>query len=52
MPLIDRLMAVDQPEYPNGGDYLGYMSLGSEALSANKTVTFHVPKLSIDVQTK
>lgn len=52
MPLLDRLMAIDKPEYPKAGDYLGYMSLGSEALSANKTVTFHVPKLAIDVQTK
>jgi hypothetical protein len=52
MLLLDILLAKDDSDYPRSSDYIGYMSLGSEALSANKTVTFHVPKLAIDVQTK
>lgn len=52
MPLLDVLLDSSNPDYPRTGDYIGYMSLGSEALSANKTVTFHVPKLAIDVVTK
>ena len=48
----DQLTSSSKADYPKASDYHGYMSLGSEALSANKTVTFHVPKLSIDVQKK
>lgn len=51
MPLLDDLTSSKGADYPKPGDYLGYMSLGSEALSANKTVTFHVPRLSVDVTT-
>ncbi|KAK0386443.1 hypothetical protein NLU13_6279 [Sarocladium strictum] len=52
MPLMDILLAKNDPDYPSTKDYIGYMSLGSEALSANSTVTFHVPTLAIDVELK
>lgn len=50
-PLMARLASMTGTNLPKGSDYLGYMSLGSEALSADVAVTFHVPTLSIDVKT-
>lgn len=55
-PLIEEVLKVDgtkfpKANFPSGSDYMGYLSLGSEALYAKKTVTFHVPKLSIDIKT-
>jgi len=51
MPLMDKLVSMAQEGFPKETDYLGYMSLGSETLSATDPVTFSVPRLSIDVQT-
>lgn len=49
-PLVARILEETGPRYPSASDYLGYMGLGSEALSADTTVTFHVPMLSIDIK--
>lgn len=54
-PLVDRLFTVDNDtaaEYPSRSDYLGYLSLGTEAYSSSTEVTFHVPELSIDIETQ
>ncbi|KAK7402885.1 hypothetical protein QQX98_011370 [Neonectria punicea] len=48
-PLVDYVMTADEEFYPSTSDYMGYMSWGTEAYSANKSVTFDVPRLSIDV---
>lgn len=37
--------------YPSSSDFLGYLSLGTEAYSSSDSVTFHVPALSIDINT-
>ncbi|KAL6879318.1 concanavalin A-like lectin/glucanase [Trichoderma novae-zelandiae] len=52
-PLINSLFKITATaaDLPKSGDYLGYMALGSEAFSADKTVTLYVPKLSIDIET-
>jgi hypothetical protein len=49
-PLITRLSSMNTAGFPTVSDYLGHISLGSEAFSANTNVTFYVPVLSIDVQ--
>lgn len=51
-PLIQRLFEITHDNFPTNADYLGYMGLGSEAFDAVKNVTFHVPRLSIDIQGK
>jgi hypothetical protein len=38
-------------DYPSSADFLGYLSLGTEAYSSSDSVTFHVPSLSIDIDT-
>ncbi|KAF4980493.1 hypothetical protein FZEAL_3504 [Fusarium zealandicum] len=48
-PLIDEILSMEDKDYPSASDYMGYMSWGTEAYSVNKTVTFDVPSLSIDV---
>jgi hypothetical protein len=48
-PLITQLTAMNKATFPTMSDFLGYMSLGSEAFSANNNVTFYVPTLSIDI---
>lgn len=52
-PLINSLFKLTSTttELPKSGDYLGYLALGSEAFSVDKTVTLYVPKLSIDIET-
>lgn len=52
-PLINSLfkLTATAADLPKSGDYLGYLALGSEAFSADKTVTLYVPKLSIDIET-
>lgn len=51
-PLVRRVLAGTGSYYPTESDYIGYMGLGSEAYHANTAVTFHVPQLAIDVQTR
>ncbi|KAI5460394.1 concanavalin A-like lectin/glucanase domain-containing protein [Mariannaea sp. PMI_226] len=50
-PLIEKLLKMDQADFPTEDYYMGYMSWGSEAYSSTKNVTFNVPKLSIDLGT-
>lgn len=49
-PLINGLFKLTATDLPKSGDYLGYLALGSEAFSVDKTVTLYVPKLSIDIE--
>jgi hypothetical protein len=49
-PLITQLSSLNNVHVPTDSDFLGYMSLGSEAFSANTNITFYVPTLSIDIQ--
>jgi hypothetical protein len=49
-PLITQLSSINNADFPTDSDFLGYMSLGSEAFSSNTNVTFYVPTLSIDIQ--
>jgi hypothetical protein len=49
-PLIQTIAEMDDPDYPKAADYMGYMSMGTEAYSSADFVTFHVPMLSIDVE--
>ena len=52
VPLLRKITSSKKGTiYPVGADHIGYLSLGSEALSAEKTVTFHVPRLSVDIET-
>lgn len=51
-PLVNRLVEMDRTNFPTKEDYIGYMSLGTEAYFSTEVVTFHVPELSIDVDTK
>ncbi|KAH7253541.1 concanavalin A-like lectin/glucanase domain-containing protein [Fusarium redolens] len=51
-PLIEEILSMDNANYPSSSDYIGYMSWGTEAYSANTTVTFDVPSLSINVEKK
>ncbi|CRK11639.1 xyloglucan-specific endo-beta-1 like protein [Verticillium longisporum] len=51
MPLVTKLMGMRGANFPKTTDYLGYMGLGSEALSTSEPVTFWVPELSIDIRT-
>lgn len=48
-PLLDRLVEMAKTDFPTDSDYVGYMSLGTEAYSSDDYVTFHVPELSIEV---
>lgn len=50
-PFIDEIIRLGNSTYISNDDYLGYLSFGSEAYSASKTVTFHVPLLAIQVET-
>ena len=43
---------MDEDDFPSSSDYLGYIGMGTEAYYAKKEVTFHVPTLSIDIETK
>lgn len=52
LPLVTFILDMNNSSFPNSADYLGYVSLGTEALSATKEVTFHVPTLSIDIEGK
>ncbi|KFA66793.1 hypothetical protein S40285_08828 [Stachybotrys chlorohalonatus IBT 40285] len=48
--LVDHLMEMDNDDFPNRSDYIGYLSLGTEAYFSEEVVTFHVPELAIEVQ--
>ncbi|KAM5341762.1 hypothetical protein ACJ41O_014793 [Fusarium nematophilum] len=50
-PLVEKILDMDNTNYPSASDYMGYMSWGTEAYYANSMVTFDVPSLSIDVVT-
>ncbi|KAL0934854.1 xyloglucan-specific endoglucanase [Colletotrichum truncatum] len=55
-PLVKKLTdstitsTASDVKFPSSSTYLGYMGLGSEALSAKKVITFRVPTLSIDIE--
>lgn len=51
-PLINGVvdLQVTNAKTPSDSDYLGYMSMGSEAYSSDREVTFHVPELAVDIQ--
>lgn len=51
LPLITKLFAMDNTDYPVSTDYLGYFAFGSEAYYSDAYVTFDVPHLSINVTT-
>ncbi|KAF6814717.1 xyloglucan-specific endoglucanase [Colletotrichum plurivorum] len=48
--LTDSTITKTGVKFPTTATYLGYMGLGSEALSAKEVVTFRVPTLSIDIK--
>lgn len=51
-PLINSVFKLTTvTDIPKSSDYLGYLALGSEAFSVDKTVTLYVPQLSIDIET-
>lgn len=50
--LVDRLIEMDEEDFPSESDYIGYMSVGTETYSADDFVTFHVPELAVDVHLK
>ncbi|CZS94399.1 uncharacterized protein RAG0_04409 [Rhynchosporium agropyri] len=49
-PLLSEITTMGNTSYPTGSTYLGHLSLGSEAFSANTSVIFTVPTLSLDIQ--
>ncbi|KAF4592115.1 glycoside hydrolase family 12 protein [Ophiocordyceps camponoti-floridani] len=49
-PLIRQVFQTKRDGFPSSSDYLGYFSFGSEAYYSDKTVTFSVPSLSIDIR--
>ncbi|TDZ13576.1 putative xyloglucan-specific endo-beta-1,4-glucanase A [Colletotrichum spinosum] len=48
--LTDSTITKTGVKFPSTATYLGYMGLGSEALSAKSVVSFRVPTLSIDIK--
>lgn len=50
--LITELTSKSGSEYPSTSDYLGSFAFGSEAYYATQNVTFYVPELSVDIQSK
>ncbi|KAL6897492.1 glycoside hydrolase family 12 protein [Trichoderma evansii] len=51
-PLINSVFKLTSTiDLPKSSDYLGYLALGSETFSVDKTVTLYVPQLSIDIET-
>lgn len=51
-PLINSVFKLTATiDLPKSSDYLGYLALGSETFYVDKTVTFYVPQLSIDIET-
>ncbi|EED13686.1 conserved hypothetical protein [Talaromyces stipitatus ATCC 10500] len=50
-PLITELTSKTGTEYPKESDYMGSFGFGTEAYSANQFVTFHVPRLEVNIQT-
>ncbi|KAJ9209410.1 CAZyme family GH12 [Paecilomyces variotii] len=51
LPLLTDLISANKANYPTTQDYLGHLSLGSEAFSSSSNVTFHVPTFAIQVET-
>lgn len=52
MVFVNRLVELGHAQYPTDDDYIGYVSLGTEAYWSAETVTFHVPSLAFNVETK
>jgi hypothetical protein len=50
-PLLDTIFALNNANYPQKSDYLGYLAFGQEAYSSTKNVTFSVPSLTVNVET-
>lgn len=50
VPLVEQLTSLGRTDFPTTSDFIGYMGLGSEALSAKTNVTFSVLPLTIDIQ--
>jgi len=49
-PLLTGLSAISGADFPAASLFLGHLSIGSEAFSANVNVTFNMPILSIDLE--
>ncbi|KAK5994127.1 Xyloglucan-specific endo-beta-1,4-glucanase 1-like protein [Cladobotryum mycophilum] len=49
--LISTIFTLNLNGLPSKSDYLGYVSLGSEAFYSPEVVTFNVPHFSIDIET-
>ncbi|GKT92163.1 xyloglucan-specific endoglucanase [Colletotrichum tofieldiae] len=49
-PLVTKLTSMNRANFPTSATYLGYMGLGSEALSATNVVTFRVPTLTMEIK--
>ncbi|KAE8164196.1 concanavalin A-like lectin/glucanase domain-containing protein [Aspergillus tamarii] len=50
LPLISDLYHLNKDIELSKSDYLGVLSMGTEAFSSHTNVTFWMPKLSIDIQ--
>lgn len=50
-PLMDTIFAMNNANYPQKTDYLGYLAFGQEAYSSTANVTFSVPSLAVDIET-
>ncbi|GAB1206990.1 concanavalin A-like lectin/glucanase domain-containing protein [Aspergillus pseudonomiae] len=51
LPLVSDLYTLGKGVDLSEKDYLGVLSLGTEAFSSHSNVTFWMPRLSIDIQT-
>ncbi|KAL5598514.1 hypothetical protein BROUX41_003549 [Berkeleyomyces rouxiae] len=52
LPLVTKTLSMTGDGFPKSTDYLGYLSIGSEAYYSNGFVTFTVSELSIDIRLK
>ncbi|KHN99840.1 Concanavalin A-like lectin/glucanase [Metarhizium album ARSEF 1941] len=50
-PLLDGIFDLNNANYPQKTDYLGYVAFGQEAYSSTSNVTFSVTNLAIDIET-
>ncbi|KAL2890453.1 concanavalin A-like lectin/glucanase [Ceratocystis lukuohia] len=52
LPLVTKILSMTGDSYPSDTDYLGHLSIGSEAYYSDGFVTFSVSELAIDLRTK
>ncbi|KAH7320773.1 concanavalin A-like lectin/glucanase domain-containing protein [Stachybotrys elegans] len=49
--LVDELLSMDRAGFPSSTDYIGYISVGTEAYATtDSALTFHASNLAIDLQ--